>query len=444
MDRIGKAEPKAVCTMDKMRSAANNRETVAFHGSVYRLRRMGEIDFIVVRTVEGLVQCVRSGEAAYGAMADLREEACAEFIGTAHRESRAPGGFEIELNGINILSLPAEHMPIIVNKFGKSGASLDTRLNCRPASLRSERERAKFRIMDGITRAFGEYLRGLSFTEIHTPKTVAASAEGGANVFKLKYFDRKAFLAQSPQFYKQMMACVYERVFEIGPVFRAEKHSTARHLNEYTSLDFEMGYIDSFYDLMEVETGFLRYAFELLRRDYAREIETLKVKIPEIEDIPAVPFAVAKELAAKKYGRQIRDPNDLEPEEEQLIGRYFAEEYGSELVFVTHYPSKKRPFYAMDDPSDPKVTMSFDLLFRGMEVTTGGQRIHDYERQRQKLVAKGLDPEDFESYLMLHKYGAPPHGGLGIGLERLLMRLMGEDNIREDSLFPRDMYRLEP
>ena len=285
------------------------------------------------------------------------------------------------------------------------------------------RERAKFKIQEGIVRGFRDYLLSRDFTEIRTPKIVARGAEGGSNVFKLEYFNKKAELGQSPQFYKQTMVGVYDRVFEAAPVFRAEKHNTTRHLNEYTSLDFEMGYIDSFRDVMDMETGMLQYVMKLLEQDYKKELDMLGVTLPEVGRIPAVRFDQAKEL---------------------LIGRYFQEEYGSDFVFVTHYPSKKRPFYAMDDPADPRFTLSFDLLFRGLEVTTGGQRIHDYREITAKMEKRGMDPEDIASYLMIFKYGVPPHGGLGIGLERLTMRLLDEQNVREASLFPRDVTRLEP
>jgi len=306
------------------------------------------------------------------------------------------------------------------------------------------RERAKFKIQEGIVRGFRDYLLSRDFTEIRTPKIVARGAEGGSNVFKLEYFNKKAELGQSPQFYKQTMVGVYDRVFEAAPVFRAEKHNTTRHLNEYTSLDFEMGYIDSFRDVMDMETGMLQYVMKLLEQDYKKELDMLGVTLPEVGRIPAVRFDQAKELVSRKYDRKIRNPYDLEPEEELLIGRYFQEEYGSDFVFVTHYPSKKRPFYAMDDPADPRFTLSFDLLFRGLEVTTGGQRIHDYREITAKMEKRGMDPEDIASYLMIFKYGVPPHGGLGIGLERLTMRLLDEQNVREASLFPRDVTRLEP
>ena len=241
-----------------------------------------------------------------------------------------------------------------------------------------------------------------------------------------------------------MMVGVFDRVMEVGPVFRAEKHNTKRHLNEYTGLDFEMGYIDDFSDIMAMETGFLQHMVEILKKEYSTELEILKVKLPEVEKIPAVTFTEAKRLASEKYGTQIKNPYDLEPEEEHLIGRYFKEEYGADFVFVTHYPSKKRPFYAMDDPTDPKVTLSFDLLFRGLEVTTGGQRIHSYTELMEKIEKRGMDTEGMEQYLSTFKHGMPPHGGLGIGLERMTMQLLEEENVREVSLFPRDMSRLVP
>ena len=263
-------------------------------------------------------------------------------------------------------------------------------------------------------------------------------------MFRLDYFNKKAELGQSPQFYKQIMTGVYDRVFEVAPVFRAEKHNTTRHLNEYVGLDFEMGYIDGFEDVMAMETGFLQYTMELLKKEYKKELDMLEVTLPAVSGIPAVRFDRAKELVSEKYGRRIKNPYDLEPEEELLIGRYFKEEYDSDFVFVTHYPSKKRPFYAMDDPADPKFTLSFDLLFKGLEVTTGGQRIHAYREILAKMEKRNMDPEDIASYLMIFKYGMPPHGGLGIGLERLTMRLLDEQNVRETSLFPRDVTRLVP
>ena len=326
----------------------------------------------------------------------------------------------------------------------KLSSSLEARLDMRPISLRNVRERARFKIQEGIVKGFREFLYGQGFTEIHTPKIGAKSAEGGANIFKLAYFHKPAVLAQSPQLYKQIMVGVFDRVFETGPVFRAEKHNTKRHLNEYVSLDLEMGYIDGFEDIMGMETALLQHILKTLETEYRAELDILKVTLPSADQIPAVRFDEAKKLVSEKYGRPIRAPFDLEPEEEQLIGKYFKEEYGADFVFVTHYPSKKRPFYAMDDESDRRYTLSFDLLLNGMEITTGGQRIHDYKKLLEKIYDRGMTEEGLETYLDAFKYGMPPHGGLGIGLERLTMNLLGEDNVREASLFPRDMNRLKP
>lgn len=417
-------------------------KTVRMSGAVHTIRDMGEVAFVILRKAEGLVQCVCSEGSGFERK-NLKEESAVEVTGIVTEEGRAPHGFEIRIQEIRVLSEPAQALPIAVSKW-KLNTSLETKLALRPVSLRNVRERAKFRIQEGIVRGFRDYLQSQGFTEIHTPKIVARGAEGGSNVFKLDYFNKKAELGQSPQFYKQTMVGVFDRVYEVAPVFRAEKHNTTRHLNEYIGLDFEMGYIDSFEDVMDMETGALQAIMKLLKEEYEKDLELLDVKLPNVNRIPTVKFSKAKELVAEKYNRKIKNPYDLEPEEEVLIGRYFKEEYDSDFVFVTHYPSKKRPFYAMDDQEDPRFTLSFDLLFKGLEVTTGGQRIHDYHEIIRKMEGRGMDPADIESYLMIFKYGMPPHGGLGIGLERLTMRLLDEQNVRETSLFPRDVTRLEP
>ena len=418
-------------------------KVVKMNGAVHNIRDMGEFAFVILRKAEGLVQCVYEEGKTDFDLKELKEESAVEVTGVVALEERAPQGFELRLTGIRVLSQPSEVMPIAINKW-KMNTSLETRLSLRPVSLRNVRERAKFKVQEGIVRAFREFLSSQGFTEVHTPKIVSRGAEGGANVFKLNYFNKKAELGQSPQFYKQMMVGVFDRVFEVAPVFRAEKHNTTRHLNEYIGLDFEMGYIDSFEDVMAMETGFLKYTMELLKKDYKKELDMLDIDLPSITQIPQVRFDEAKQLVSEKYNRKIRNPFDLEPEEEVLIGRYFKEEYDSDFVFVTHYPSKKRPFYAMDDPADARFTLSFDLLYKGLEITTGGQRIHDYQMILEKMAKRGMDPEDIKDYLMIFKYGMPPHGGLGIGLERLTMRLLDEQNVRETSLFPRDVTRLEP
>ncbi len=418
-------------------------KTVKVNGAVHAIRDMGEVAFVILRKREGLLQCVYEEGKTNFDLKELKEGATVEVQGVVSKEDRAPNGIEVRLSEINVLSEPVEPMPLAISKW-KLNTSLEANLNYRAISLRNVRERAKFRIQEGIVRGFRDFLYKEGFTEIHTPKLGAKSAEGGANLFKLEYFHRPAILQQSPQFYKQMMVGVFDRVFETAPVFRAEKHNTKRHLNEYTSLDFEMGYIDGYEDIMAMETGFLQYTMELLSKEYAKELKMLNITLPNVDKIPAVRFDEAKQKVSEKYGRKIRNPYDLEPEEEALIGKYYKEECGADFVFITHYPSKKRPFYAMDDPEDATYTLSFDLLFHGLEITTGGQRIHDYNELLAKIEKRGMTTEGMEQYLSAFKHGMPPHGGLGIGLERLTMQLVGEDNVRETTLFPRDLSRLEP
>lgn len=418
-------------------------EKVHIKGCIYKIRRMKGFAFVLIRTSRRVVQSVYSEEKAKFPLDILKEESCCSIYAEVVSEKRSRTGYELHLIDIQILSEPKEMSPIVINGK-KVDTSIEKLLDFRPITLRNEKERAIFRIQSGITDGMRHFFAQNEFTEIHSPKIVYAGAEGGANIFKMDYFGKEAYLAQSPQFYKQMMVGVYERVFEIGPVFRAEKHDTSRHLNEYTGVDFEMGYIESFQDIMQMETEMLREVMRELKENYSYELELLSVHVPEIEAIPAIRFREAKEWIAKAYNRPVKDFNDFEPEEEKLLCSLVQEKFGREFVFVTHYPSQKRPFYAMDDPQNSEETLSFDLLFRGMEITTGGQRIHEYDAQLKKIIERGMDPEAFESYLMMHKYGMPPHGGLGMGLERLTCKLLDKENVRYTTLFPRDINRLLP
>ena len=422
---------------------AEEGTTIILEGAVHSIRDMGEIAFVILRKREGLIQTVWEEGKTDMELSEIREGDYIHVTGQIKDEERAPHGKEVRLSTIRHLSHVSCPLPLPIDKW-KLNTSLEAKLDRRSLSLRNIRERARFRIQEGIVRGFRDFLYEQGFTEIHTPKIGAKSAEGGANMFRLSYFHRPAVLQQSPQLYKQMMVGVFDRVFETGPVFRAEKHNTRRHLNEYTSLDFEMGYIHSFLDICAMETGFLQYTMNLLEKEYNKELKLLNITLPDVEKIPYVRFDEAKRLVSEKYNRKIRNPFDLEPEEEELIGKYFKEEYDADFVFVTHYPSKKRPFYAMDDPEDTRYTLSFDLLYHGLEITTGGQRIHDLSMLEEKIEAKDMTEEGLEQYLDAFRFGMPPHGGLGIGLERLTMQLLGEDNVREACLFPRDMSRLEP
>ena len=368
---------------------AEEGTTIILEGAVHSIRDMGEIAFVILRKSEGLIQTVWEEGKTDMELSEIREGDYIHVTGQIKDEERAPHGKEVRLSTIRHLSHVSCPLPLPIDKW-KLNTSLEAKLDRRSLSLRNIRERARFRIQEGIVRGFRDFLYEQGFTEIHTPKIGAKSAEGGANMFRLSYFHRPAVLQQSPQLYKQMMVGVFDRVFETGPVFRAEKHNTRRHLNEYTSLDFEMGYIHSFLDICAMETGFLQYTMNLLEKEYSKGLKLLNITLPDVEKIPYVRFDEAKRLVSEKYNRKIRNPFDLEPEEEELIGKYFKEEYGADFVFVTHYPSKKRPFYAMDDPEDPKFTLSFDLLFDGLEVTTGGQRIHDLDMLEEKIAARGM------------------------------------------------------
>ena len=421
-------------------------QEITVTGTVHNIRMMSDFAFVILRTARETIQCVYAESFSdYRMPAELKEECAVKLTGKVVAGETRDGGkrYELQIHDIEILSYPADIPPVVITKK-QVQCDLNTDLDYRPVTLRNPKERAVFKFQEGIQRGFREYLMSQGFTEIHSPKINFAGAEGGTNVFKLDYFGKQVYLAQSPQLYKQALVAVYERVFEIAPVFRAEHHDTSRHLNEYISMDFEMGFIDGFEDVMNMETGALRYIMDLLKTEYKNEVELLHADIPEITEIPVIKFMEAKELLMKKFKYQPSDMKDFDPEEEQLLGKYAKKQFNSDFLFVTHYSSKKRPFYTMDDPEDPEYTLSFDLLFRGMEITSGGQRVHDYNAQVEKMKKLGMNPDEFETYLMLHKYGAPPHGGLGLGLERLTMHLLGFKNVREAAMFPRDINRVTP
>jgi nondiscriminating aspartyl-tRNA synthetase len=283
------------------------------------------------------------------------------------------------------------------------------------------------------------------FTEVQTPKIVASATESGANVFQLDYFGRPAFLAQSPQLYKQIMVGIFERVFEVGPVFRAEPHDTSRHVNEYVSLDVEFGFIDDHFTVMALLREVIAGIMEELEAKFSAELRLLDVRLPAVPaNIPHIQFAEAQELILRLHGMDVRGEPDLSPQDERWLGEWARAEHGSDFLFVTAYPMAKRPFYTHPDPEAPQYSNSFDLLFRGTELVTGGQRLHRYEAYLAALAAAKMPVEPFESYLEAFRFGMPPHGGFAIGLERLLMQLTGAANLRLTTLFPRDMNRLAP
>ncbi|OJU12659.1 MAG: aspartate--tRNA(Asn) ligase [Clostridiales bacterium 43-6] len=425
----------AVC-LEEIKSSVGS--SVTLNACVHKVRQMSGFAFVILRTGRYVFQSVYSADTCTDSIENVKEGCYVTVTGKVKEDKRANYGIEILLQTITVLSKPAADYPLHVSDR-RLGCSIETNLDYRSVALRNPFERAVFKLSEGIVSGFREFMLKEGFTEIHTPKIVSAGAEGGANIFKLKYFDKDAFLAQSPQFYKQTCIAFFDRVFEIAPVYRAEKHNTSRHLNEYIGLDFEMGFIKDMGDVMNMETAMLKYVIHFLKENYENELTITGAVLPVITDIPVFSFFEALEAIGSRPNKY-----DLDPEDEVKLCDYAKEKYGSEFVFITHYPASKRPFYAMDNPENTKLAESFDLLFRGLEVTTGGQRIHSYEDQVAKMQSMGLNPEDFSSYLEAHKYGLPPHGGLGIGLERLAMKLLGLTNIRQSSLFPRDLTHLDP
>jgi nondiscriminating aspartyl-tRNA synthetase len=414
-------------------------------GWIHKIRKLGGITFIVIRDRKGLAQAVVEKKEAIKVLQDLSTESVVEISGEIVKEDRAPFGAEMRVEDVKVLSPVKEDIPIEINKK-ELNVNLDTLLDNRPLTLRAPKQRAIFKVQSTLLNAFREFLLEEGFTEIASPKIVEEGLEtGGAEMFEVKYFKKKAFLAQSPQMYKQIMVGVFERVFEASQMYRAEKHNTARHLNEYMSMDLEMGFIDSYEDVMNLEEAFLNFLIDKLNKECKEEFELLGATIPaKPKKIPRLKLTEAQEILEKNYGEKCVGEPDLEPKHEREISEYAKEKLGSEFVFITHYPSKKRPFYTYDDPKNPKETLSFDLLFRGVEVTTGGQRLHLYDDYVKKLKDRGLNPEGFADYLEVFKYGMPPHGGLAIGAERLTEKLLGLENVREASLFPRDINRLRP
>lgn len=417
---------------------AKDGETLLLKGWIHKIYDMSKITFIQLRDKTGIIQLVINKK-----VNDLRLEMSVEVCGKKVLDPKAPGGIEIHAEKINVVGKAYYDMlPFEINGR-KVEASLETQREHRTISLRIPKNRAIFKVQEEIIEAFRNYLRGKHFSEINTPKIISSSTEGGSEMFTVNYFDNRAFLAQSPQFYKQMMVGAgFERVYEIGHAYRAELHNTWRHLNEFVSLDLEMGFINDENDLMDLEEGFICYLYDYLKKACKKELEMLNVTIPDMVKIPRIPLIEVQKILLDKYGK--RSPvGNIDAEGEILISKYVKEKYNSDFIFLTKYPAAKRPMYTMPDENMPGMTRSFDLIFKGLEITTGGQRIHDYEMLKSNIIKFGLRPEDFKFYLDSFKYGMPPHGGLAIGLERITIKILNLENIREAALFPRDLNKLE-
>ncbi|HBN97702.1 MAG TPA: aspartate--tRNA(Asn) ligase [Firmicutes bacterium] len=413
-------------------------QEVLVKGWVYRIRRLSQVTFLILRDRTGMVQVVVDPDLI--ADVHLTTESVVKIQGSVKPEPRSRVGYELVAGRIEVLSL-AENLPINING-AELNVPLDIALDNRVLSLRHTKINPIFKIQAALVQAFQDFLNQEGFVQVFTPKIVASGTEGGTELFAMEYFGEEAYLAQSPQFYKQMLVgSGFERVYEVGQVYRAEKHATSRHLNEYVSLDLEMGFIESEHDIMNLQNQLLASMFSAVQANCSNELEILGVTLPEIPKIPKIPLSEALEILRKECGK-IHEEADLDPEGERLLSQYVLEHTGGEFIFVTDYPWEKRPMYTM--PKGGGVTGSFDLLFRGLEITTGGQRIHDYELLVANMRKKGLNPNDFSSYLSNFTIGMPPHGGLAIGLERLTAQIIGLGNIREACLFPRDRHRLTP
>ena len=411
----------------ELRSLVGTRVRLA--GWLHHQRRLARLSFVLLRDRAGLAQIVVEDPAAIEAVGRLLPETVLEVEATVAASEQAPGGVELREPRFTVLSEPAEAPPVELRRPVLK-EQLPTLLDHAAVALRHPRLRAAFEIAAASVAGYRAALDRLGFVEIQTPKLVASATEGGSNVFEVDYFGRPAYLAQSPQFFKQMLVGVFERVYEVGPVFRAEPHDTSRHLAEYVSLDAELGFIGDHFDVMRVLREAIAGMVEGVRERAAGAVELLGVELPVVPaDIPWVHFADTGV-----------DDVDLSPADERRL----CEEHGTEFLFVTGYPMAKRPFYTHPEPGRPEYSNSFDLLFRGLELVTGGQRLHRYEDYLAALAARGLAPEPYEGYLQAFRYGMPPEGGFAIGLERWVARLTGAQNIRETTLFPRDLNRLTP
>jgi nondiscriminating aspartyl-tRNA synthetase len=397
-------------------------EKITIKGRIFNIRNLGSISFLIIRDYSGVVQVVASKDTEVNSGDIVLVE------GIVKKDERAKGGYEMKAEKIEIITKNKETLPFDLEK-DDINLNLNTLLDYRVLSLRHPKVQSIFRLYDLLLKSYDEAMREEGFVEIKTPKILGSASEGGANFFQVDYFDKKAVLAQSPQFYKQIMVGVFDRVFEIGPVFRAEPHFTTRHVNEYISLDAEMGYIDNFYDVAKTLNRVIKKMFSQMGIE----------DVPE--EIPYVKLSEIRKIIKEKYNYDIPEETDIDPRGEELAGQYAKEEFNSDFIFLTHYPIDYRPFYTM---SDGKEAMGFDLLYKGLEIATGGQRINEYDELIESMKKKNVGINGMEFYINAFKYAIPPHGGWGMGSERIIKQILGLDNIKEAVLFPRDVKRITP
>jgi nondiscriminating aspartyl-tRNA synthetase len=424
--------------------SAHIGEHVRLQGWLHQFRELGKVNFLIVRDGWGTAQAVVESDEASASLRSVQAESIIEVQGVATAVPQAPGGVELHETRVDVIEPILEPPPLEVNKR-EMKAGLDTFLDHAVVGLRHPKRRAALRIEAALMAGFRATLDERGFTEIQTPKILGSASEGGAEVFNVDYFGRAAYLAQSPQLYKQMAVGILERVYEVGPVFRAEPHATARHLAEYVSLDVEIGFIEDHRTVMRLVRDVIDGMVRSMSKRCGSEVALLEATVPETPpSIPSIWFPDAQELLLARHGIDCRGEPDLAPEHERLLGRWAQEEHGSDFLFVTGYPAVKRPFYTHPDTEHPGYTNSFDLLFRGLELVTGGQRLHRYEDYLSAIDGRGMAREPLERYLEAFRHGMPPHGGFAIGLERFASQILGLANVRLAALFPRDLTRVAP
>ena len=427
----------------------NIDQKVKIAGFVQTIRDQGNIKFLLIRDITGLMQIVvtKNKPDLLSTVKNLTHESVVEIVGLAKKEEQAPGGFEIEAERIELLSLSDPELPIPIISKGQQGETgQSTRLDWRWIDLRKPQGSLTFKVWTALESAFREYWIENGYIEIHSPKLISTASESGAEVFEVKYFDRKAYLAQSPQFYKQMaMAAGFEKVFEVGPVFRAEPSFTSRHATEFTGYDTEISFIESHEDIMQDEEKAIQFSLQRVRDRFGDEIKEVfnkEVTVPSLP-FPRITMKDVKEILSS-LGVSSEEEGDLSPEEERKIGEYVKEKFGHEFVFITEYPKSVRPFYHMRYEKDDDLTKSFDLLWNGLEITTGAQREHRYDVLMKQAEEKGMRIETLQFYLDFFKFGCPPHGGYGMGPNRMIMKLLGIDNVRDATFIYRGVRRLSP
>lgn len=426
----------------------NLGQKVKISGFAETIRKQGGIIFLILRDITGSVQAVviKGNAENFQKVTDLSLESVVSVIGEAKENTQAPDGIEVFIESVEVLSVAEPELPIPVNEKGEGETNLDTRLDWRYLDLRKEENALIFKVWTLMDQVFVNFFTGRGFIQIHSPKTTASPSEGGAELFEIQYFDRKAYLTQSPQFYKQMgMAAGLEKVFEIGPVFRADPSFTSRHNTEFTGYDAEISFTTSHHDVMDEEELFLKEMIHRVKEVYGEEIKKLfnrELIVPEV-DFPRIPFTKAKEIL-KAQGVTSDKVADLSPEEEKVIGEYARKSHNSEFVFIIDYPAEGRAFYSQKYNDGSGLSKTFDLLWNGLEITSGAQREHRYEELKQNALDKGINLETIQDYLNFFKYGCPPHGGFGAGPNRFVMKLLGLENIREATYLYRGVKRLTP